>query len=55
VKWIIIRRSRRIKKFRRIKIPPLCGEYPSWVSYISFEGREGRDHIKYCVRNGIQY
>jgi hypothetical protein len=55
VKWIRIRRSRKIKKFRRIKTPPLCGEYPSWVPYISFEGREGRDYVNYYIRNGIQY
>jgi hypothetical protein len=32
-----IRRSRRIKKSRKIRIQPLCGEYPSWVSYLFFK------------------
>ncbi len=31
---IKIRRSKRIRKFRRIRTSPLCGEYPSWVPYI---------------------
>jgi hypothetical protein len=55
VKWIRIRRFKTIKKFRNIKTPPLCGEYPSWVPYISFERREGRDYIKYYIINGTQY
>jgi hypothetical protein len=33
-----IKISRKIRKFRKIKTPPLCGEYPSWVPYISLEG-----------------
>jgi hypothetical protein len=27
----------RIRKSRKIKVQPLCGEYPSWVLYLSFE------------------
>jgi hypothetical protein len=30
-------RSRRIKKSRKIRHHPLCGEYPYWVPYLSFE------------------
>jgi hypothetical protein len=26
-----------IRRFRKIRIQPLCGEYPSWVPYLSFE------------------
>jgi hypothetical protein len=37
VEKIKIRRSRRIRKTRKIKTQPLCGEYPSWVPYLSFE------------------
>jgi hypothetical protein len=41
------------RKFKRIKIPFLCDEYPSWVLYISLEKGKGRDYITYCIRNGI--
>ncbi len=41
----MIRRFRRIIKSKRMGTPPLCGEYPSWVPYISFEVGEGRDGI----------
>jgi hypothetical protein len=34
---IRIRRSRRIRKFRKIRIQPLCVESLSWVPYLSFE------------------
>jgi hypothetical protein len=37
VEKIRIRRSRRIRKARKIKTQPLCGEYPYWVPYLSFE------------------
>jgi len=30
-------RFRRIRKSRKIWTQPLCGEYPSWVAYLSFE------------------
>jgi hypothetical protein len=35
VEGIWIRKSRKIKKYRRMNIQPLCGEYPSWVLYLS--------------------
>ncbi len=41
-------------KSRRMKIPPLCGEYPFWVPYISFEVGERSDDIRYCIRDGIK-
>ncbi len=28
---------RRIRKSRKIRIQPLCGEYPYWVPYLFFE------------------
>jgi hypothetical protein len=34
---IKIRRSRRIIKFKKIKIQPLCVEYFSWVPCLSFK------------------
>jgi hypothetical protein len=34
---IRVRKNRRIRKFKRIKTQPLCGEYLSWVPYLSFE------------------
>jgi hypothetical protein len=37
VEGIKRRRSRRIRKSKKIRIQPLCGEYPPWVSYLSFE------------------
>jgi hypothetical protein len=37
VERIRIRKSRRIRKAKKIKTQPLCGEYPSWVPYLSFE------------------
>jgi hypothetical protein len=37
VEGIRIRRFRKIMKFKKIRIQPLCGEYPSWVPYLSFE------------------
>jgi len=43
-----------IRKFRRIRTPPLCGEYPYWVPYIFLEGGEGGDCIRYYIRDGIQ-
>jgi len=33
----MIMRFKRIKKFRKIRIQPLCGEYLSWVPYLFFE------------------
>ncbi len=30
-------RIRRIRTFKKIRIQPLCGEYLSWVPYLSFE------------------
>jgi hypothetical protein len=44
----------RIRRFKRINTPPLCGEYPPWIPYISLEGAKGGDCIRYCIRNGIQ-
>jgi hypothetical protein len=41
VEGIRIRRFKRIKKYRRIRIQPLCGEHHSWVPY-SFVGRSER-------------
>jgi hypothetical protein len=38
-----------IRRFKRIRTPPLCGEYLSWVLYISLEGGGG-DGIRYCYR-----
>ncbi len=35
-------------------MPPLCGEYPSWIPYISLKGAKGGDCIRYYIRNGIQ-
>jgi hypothetical protein len=32
-----VRRSRRLQKSKKIKTQPLCGEYPSWFPYLSFE------------------
>jgi len=32
-----IKRSKRIMKSMKIKIQPLCGEYVSWVLYLSFK------------------
>jgi hypothetical protein len=32
-----IERFRRIRKSKKIRTQPLCGEYPSWISYLSFE------------------
>jgi len=37
MEWIKIRIFKKIRKFRKIKIQPLCGEYYSWVLYLSFE------------------
>jgi hypothetical protein len=37
VEGIKIRRFIRIRKYIKIKIQPLCGEYPSWVFYLSFK------------------
>jgi hypothetical protein len=37
VEKIRIRIFRKIRKTRKIKTQPLCGEYPSWVPYLSFE------------------
>jgi len=37
VEGIMIRRFKKIRKSRKIRIQPLCGEYPSWVFYLSFE------------------
>jgi hypothetical protein len=34
---IQIRKSSRIRKSRKIKVQPLCGEYPSWVLYLFFK------------------
>jgi hypothetical protein len=44
----------KIRIFRKIKMPPLCGEYPSWIPYISLKGAKGGDCIRYYIRNGIQ-
>jgi hypothetical protein len=38
VKGIMIRRFMKIKKFKRIRIQPLCGEHPSWVPNIYLLG-----------------
>jgi len=43
----------RKRRFRKIRIPPLCDEYPFWVPYISLKGGKGREYITYCIRNGI--
>jgi hypothetical protein len=32
-----IRKSKRIMKFKKIRIQPLCGEYSFWVPYLFFE------------------
>jgi hypothetical protein len=40
VEGIKIRRFGRIKKFKRIGIQPLCGEYPSWVPHLSFKEKD---------------
>ncbi len=32
-----VKKSRRIKKLKKIRTQPLCGEYLSWVLYLSFE------------------
>ncbi len=32
-----LKRSKRIKKSMKIKTQPLCGEYASWVFYLSFK------------------
>jgi hypothetical protein len=37
VEGIRMRRSRRIRKSKKRRIQPLCGEYFSWVLYLSFE------------------
>jgi hypothetical protein len=37
VKGIRINGFRRIKKYKKIKTQPLCGDYLSWVPYLSFE------------------
>jgi hypothetical protein len=37
-----VKRIRR-RRFRRIRIPPLCDEYPSWVPYIYLKG--GKEEI----------
>jgi hypothetical protein len=39
-----LRKSRRIKKSRKKKTQPLCGEYPSWVPYLSFEEEDYAYH-----------
>jgi hypothetical protein len=54
VEGIGIKISRKIRKFKRIRTPPLCGEYPSWVPYISLEKGERGYCIRYCIRDGIQ-
>jgi hypothetical protein len=41
---IIIRRSRRIKKFRRIRIQPLCSEHLYWGFYLFLGRNEGFYH-----------
>jgi hypothetical protein len=40
VERIKIRRFGRIKNFKRIRIQPLCGEYPYWVLYLSFKEKD---------------
>ncbi len=42
---IRIGRSKRIRKFRKIKVQPLCGEYPSWVLYLSFGEEDCRSFL----------
>jgi hypothetical protein len=37
VEGIRIRRFGRVRKSRKTKNQPSCGEYPSWVLYLSFE------------------
>jgi hypothetical protein len=54
VEGIGIKISRKIRKFRRIRTPPLCGEYPSWAPYISLEEGEREYYIRYYIRDGIQ-
>jgi hypothetical protein len=39
-----IKRSRRIKNCRKIRTQPLCGEYPYWVPYLSFEEEDYAYH-----------
>jgi hypothetical protein len=44
----------RIMKSKKMRNPPLHGEYPSWVHYIFLEVGEGRDGIRYYIRYGIK-
>jgi hypothetical protein len=41
VEGIRIRRSKRIRKYRRIRTQPLCGEHHSWVPYSILGRSEG--------------
>jgi hypothetical protein len=49
VEGIRIRRFRRIMKSRKINIQPLYGEYPSWVSYLSFDEEDCAYHSFYMI------
>jgi hypothetical protein len=37
VEGIRIKRFKKIRKSKKIRTQPLCDEYPSWISYLSFE------------------
>jgi hypothetical protein len=45
VEGIKTRKSRRIRKFKRIRTQPLCGEHLLWVLYL-FLGRNKGFHYK---------
>ncbi len=47
---IRIRRSRRIRKARKIRTQPLCGECPSWVPDLSFEEEDCESFLLYDSR-----